>query len=171
MKRIIANRLACWTMLGVLAVALAAIGRPVSGTDADPSAPRTTKKDRKRHWPLPRHYKDVVTDEQKQKIQTIQDEYRPKIQALEKQLKDLRAEEMAKIEAVLTPEQKDQIKKADDEAMQKAKQRKAARSKAAQPTEKGKAEKDKPAEQNKPTEKDNPAEKDKTSPPEPKPAA
>ncbi|MGQ9564282.1 MAG: hypothetical protein ACUVQG_13450 [Thermogutta sp.] len=70
---------------------------------------------------LPMYYARVVTEEQRQKIYAIQREYYPKIAALRKQLEDLIAEQNAKIEAVLTPEQKSELDKIRAEAAAKRK--------------------------------------------------
>jgi hypothetical protein len=161
MKRIIANRLACWTMFGFLAAVVATIGQPGWGADADQPAAKTTKKERKEQkWKgqLPPHYKNVVTEEQKEKIYAIQAEFGPKIRDLQKQLEALKAQQKDKIEAMLTREQKEQIKKAEVEAKEKRKGKKAAKFDAVKPVEKDKATTDKPAE------------KDKTPPAESKPA-
>ncbi len=62
------------------------------------------------------YYTRVVTEEQRQKIYAIQRDYYPKISALRKQLEALIAEQNAKIEAVLTPEQKAEVDKIRAEA-------------------------------------------------------
>jgi hypothetical protein len=52
-----------------------------------------------------------LSKEQKTKIYAIQGDYKMKIADLEKQLKDLKAEERRKMVAVLTEEQKDTLRK------------------------------------------------------------
>ncbi|GAB6165763.1 hypothetical protein JCM19992_17630 [Thermostilla marina] len=65
---------------------------------------------------LPNYYAAVVSEQQRQQIYAIQREYWEKIQPLLKQLEALEAERDAKIEAVLSPEQKAAVQKARDEA-------------------------------------------------------
>jgi len=152
MKRIITNRLACWTTLGFLAVALATVGQSAGGADADQPAKKITKKDRRQRH-LPPYYAKIITEDQKEKIFAIEAEYGPKIQVLQDQLDALKAERQKKIEALLTQEQKEKITKAEAEAKEKKKK---------------KADKSESA---KPGEKDKPVEKDKTPPAESKPAS
>lgn len=73
----------------------------------------------KRSGPLPAHYKDIVTPDQKAKIYQIQDIYRDKIDVLTAQIKTLQAERDAACEAVLNAEQKDKLAKAKAEAAAK----------------------------------------------------
>lgn len=68
------------------------------------------------HPRLPMYYGRVVTEEQRQKIYAIQRDYHPRIAALRKQLEDLLAEQNAKIEAVLSPQQKAELDKIKAEA-------------------------------------------------------
>ncbi len=79
---------------------------------------------------LPAYYARVVTEEQRQKIYDIQRQYHPRIAALRKQLEALEAERDAKIEAVLTPQQKAELEKIREEAAAK---RKASAASAGQP--------------------------------------
>lgn len=51
-----------------------------------------------------------LTDEQKQQVYKIQAEYRSKIRELEQKIKQLRAEELTKATAVLTPAQKTRLR-------------------------------------------------------------
>lgn len=64
---------------------------------------------RARSGQLPPYYRDVVSDEQRQKIYAIQAEYNAQIGELEAKVAQLRKERDAKIEALLTPEQKKRI--------------------------------------------------------------
>ncbi|RMF92814.1 MAG: hypothetical protein D6741_14500 [Planctomycetota bacterium] len=72
---------------------------------------------------LPNYYAKVVSEDQRQQIYAIQREYWEKMQPLLKQLEALEAERNAKIEAVLTPEQKAAVQKARDEAAARRKAR------------------------------------------------
>lgn len=80
---------------------------------------------------LPNNYGRIgLSEKQRNDIYSIQAKYRDQIEALEKQLADLRAKRDAEIEAVLTPEQKQKLEEL----------------KAAPSTEKPAAEPNKPAE-------------------------
>ena len=130
MTKTIVRRLACWTLLGCLAFAVTTVAQPVlSAEDKAPAKTTTKKKERaktkKGRHRLPHYFKDVVGDEQREKIYNIQDEYRPKIAALKAEWKALAKERDEKIEAVLTPEQKRQIDEARAEAKAKRKAKKA----------------------------------------------
>lgn len=130
MTKTIMRRLACWTLLGCLAFAVTTVSQPVlSAEDKAPAKTTTKKKERakakKGHHRLPPYFKDVVGDKQREKIYKIQDECRPKIAALQAELKTLVKERNEKIEAVLTPEQKRQIDEARAEAKAKRKAKKA----------------------------------------------
>jgi hypothetical protein len=60
---------------------------------------------------LPQGWKQLgLSDEQKKKIHSIQDEYGPRIAALKKQVEDLQSEERAKMYDLLTAEQKKALK-------------------------------------------------------------
>jgi len=108
-------RLARWVAGSVL---LAAIGWLVSIAEAQEGAaakaPAAGAKGeaagrRARAGQLPPYYREVVSEEQRQKIYAIQAEYNSQIAELEAKVAQLRKERDAKIEAVLTPEQKKQI--------------------------------------------------------------
>ena len=122
----IANRMTGSLLAIVLAVAFAATAAPAL---ADGPVKGVLRKPRRA---LPAHYAPVVSEEQKQQIHKIQEEYTPQIDALNEQIKALKKERDEKIAAVLTPEQKKQID--DAKAAAKAK-RKAAKPDAAKPTE------------------------------------
>jgi Spy/CpxP family protein refolding chaperone len=110
MVRSFANRVLSLAILVSLAITLTAVEQSALGADSG-----GWRMSGRRHR-LPLHYAQVVTEEQKQKILKIQDEYQPKIEALEK-------ERDAKIAALLTPEQKQKI----EEVSGKAKREKAAK--------------------------------------------
>jgi Spy/CpxP family protein refolding chaperone len=90
-----------------------------SGTAAAQETPKTTppaakakadgKKADKTPGRLPAYYKGVVTDEQRQQIYKIMAEYAPKLADLRAQLNRATKEQDGKIEALLTPEQKQKI--------------------------------------------------------------
>jgi hypothetical protein len=58
---------------------------------------------------LPPYYKDVVTEDQRQAIYRIQEEYGPKIGEAKARLADLQQQQAAKIEALLSPDQKQKL--------------------------------------------------------------
>ena len=123
MRRTVVSRLACWTTLISLAVAFAMVERPVLGADGMAPVRRVLGR-QTRH--LPARYAQVVDEKQRAEIYKIQDEYQPKIDALQSQVNALKKERDEKISALLTPEQKKQI----DAAAAKAKADRKARSKA-----------------------------------------
>ncbi len=108
MVRTFARHVLCRAILVSLAVALTAVERPALAADA-PIKKTLSQKLRGR---LPHYYAAVVHDEQREKIYQIQEEYRPKIEALETQLKTLKKERDAKVAAVLTAEQRKQVEEA-----------------------------------------------------------
>lgn len=82
------------------------------------------KKRRKARGRLPNYYRAAgVTDEQREKIYSIQSSYREKIEPLEKQIAQLRAKMTTEIEAVLTPEQKKKVEELREAAAKKRKKR------------------------------------------------
>jgi Spy/CpxP family protein refolding chaperone len=105
-------------MLLMLAVVFAAAGRPAQGADGKEPVKKMFSKVRERGR-LPAHYAPVVTEEQRQKIYDIQEEYKAKIDPLEAQVKALTKERDEKIAAVLTPEQRKKVEEAETQAKQK----------------------------------------------------
>ena len=119
MLRTIAGRVVGWTALVSLAGVLTTVEQPVLSADG-PVKKAMAKRGRRL---LPKYYDQVTTTaEQQAAIQKIQDEYDPKIEALQTQLKALQKERTEKIAAVLTPEQRKQIEsaKAKDKERRKA---------------------------------------------------
>lgn len=83
------------------------------------------KKRKKARGRLPNYYRAAgVTKAQTEKIYEIQATYRPKIEALEKQLEDLKSKQDAEVEAVLTPEQKKKVEELREAARKKRESRK-----------------------------------------------
>jgi hypothetical protein len=78
---------------------------------------------------LPRHYGKVVTEQQRQKIYEIQTAYEPYLERLELQLDKLTRQRDARIEAVLTPAQLQQIAKWEAAAKAKREKKKKKQSK------------------------------------------
>jgi len=114
MRRNFARRGLSLALLTVLCVCWSASQPSILGAEA-PAKKGLAKKLRGR---LPAHYSQVVTQEQREAIYKIQEEYQPRIQALKDQLAALQKEQKEKIDAVLTPEQKQQVEQAIDKAKQ-----------------------------------------------------
>jgi hypothetical protein len=94
----------------------AAKAKPAAA-DGDDDAPAKAK------GRLPPYYKDIVDAKQKDKIYAIQADFNTKIDALEDQLKKLTNDRDAAVENVLTPEQKEKLKKAKEEGAAKKKKK------------------------------------------------
>jgi hypothetical protein len=107
-ERTFASRLLCWATPLALALAVVTVDRPALG--ADTSVRKALSK--KLRGRLPPYYRSVVTDQQREQIYGIQEEYKSKIEALEVQLKALTKERKDKIAAVLTPEQRKLVEEA-----------------------------------------------------------
>jgi hypothetical protein len=138
-----------WIAVAALAIGVVVVGWPAAGpggpSAAEPAVqaaktpPGTslaeksegTRKFRPR---LPNYFNRVVDEKQRQKIYEIQREYFPKIQALEAQLAALVAERDQKVEAVLTPEQREEVEKLRAEAAARRKGRKRSREEPAEKT-------------------------------------
>jgi Spy/CpxP family protein refolding chaperone len=84
-------------------VATAAPATPPPAVDAAAAKPRAGGRR------LPAYYKDVVTQEQREAIYQIQEEYGAKIAEVKARLADLQQQQAAKIAALLKPEQKQKI--------------------------------------------------------------
>lgn len=70
-----------------------------------------TKKEGKSRGTLPTKWSKIgLSDEQKNKIYSVQSSYRAKVQELESKIKELRAQEKAELEAVLTDSQKTRLR-------------------------------------------------------------
>lgn len=60
---------------------------------------------------LPPNWKQLgLTDEQKRHVYTVQSKYRARMEELQRQLADLRAQERKELEAILTPAQVERLK-------------------------------------------------------------
>lgn len=102
-----------WMVPTLLIVAIGAM------TAAASDGTSTRKPGRLLRGRLPAHYGKVVTEEQRTAIYKIQEEYRPKIEALKAQLEAIEKQRDEKIAAVLTPEQKKQIEQAITQGKEK----------------------------------------------------
>jgi hypothetical protein len=133
MTRTIAGRLVCWMALISLAVVFATTEQPVLGADGKTPVKKLFSR-KGRH--LPPYYAQVVNDKQREEIAKIQEEYQPKIDALQSQLDALKKERKEKIAAVLTPEQKKQVEEAEEAAAKAKANRKSKDSSSGKPAEK-----------------------------------
>jgi hypothetical protein len=125
---------------------------PYASAADQPAAGRVVKKIRAKGH-LPNYYSEVVTEKQREEIYQIQEEYKPKIDALKAQLEALEKEKMDKISAILTAEQKKKVEEAEAAA-------KAKRQKDEKPADEKKIENaDKPAATSKPADTVKPEEK------------
>jgi hypothetical protein len=108
MTRTTLLRLLFWAGLLTLSAGLTCSYTPASAADQYP-ATNATEKSKAPKGRLPPHYAKVVTQQQREKIYTIQEEYRTKIEAARAQLDALVKEEKEKISAVLNDEQKKKV--------------------------------------------------------------
>ncbi|HEX4129101.1 MAG TPA: hypothetical protein VHZ24_03600 [Pirellulales bacterium] len=92
---------------GLCAVAISRAADDPKSTSPEAKAAKKQRADARGY--LPPYYKNVVDPTQREKIYKIQNSYDEKIDALEKQLKELSDQRDAEIEAVLTPEQKKKV--------------------------------------------------------------
>lgn len=91
---------------------------------------------------LPANYSKIgVSEEQRKKIYDIHSKYEDQIDSLEKQIADLKAKQIAEVEAVLTPEQKKALQTATEESKKKAADKKKAAEKSKSDDSKEKSDK------------------------------
>jgi Spy/CpxP family protein refolding chaperone len=91
--------------LGAALLASLLLGTLLNAEQAD------TKETAKYKGYLPTYWKQLgLTDEQKQNVYKVQGEYRTKIDALETQIRDLKAAEKKELEKILTDGQKTRLK-------------------------------------------------------------
>ena len=132
MMRTIAVRLVCWMTLVSLAIVFATPEQPVLGAEGKTVVKKILGR-KGRH--LPAHYSQVITEKQREEIYKIEDEYQPKIEALQKQLDALKKERDEKISVLLTPEQKKQVEQIKEEAAKAKASRKLKGQPTAKPSE------------------------------------
>jgi hypothetical protein len=117
MKRTMTGQLACWTTLILLGITSATLEPFAFAAEAQ----KPTKKLAKRVRRLPPRYAAVVDEKQREEIYKIQEEYQPKIELIENQLKALKKERDQKIAAVLTAEQRKQVEETTTKEKHKSK--------------------------------------------------
>ncbi len=110
MTRTALLRLMFWAGMTTFSAGLTCGNCPALAADVNPLT-KAAEKSKVPKGRLPPHYAKVVTEEQREKIYIIQEEYRTKIEAARAQLNALVKEQKDKISAVLTEEQ---IKKLED---------------------------------------------------------
>jgi len=79
------------------------------------------EKEKKAKGRLPAYYTDIVTDQQRAAIYLIQAKYQAKVTALNEQLLEIAKQQNDEIENVLTAEQKQMLKKAQEAGAAKRK--------------------------------------------------
>jgi len=92
-----------------LALAPASTAAEAPSAAAKSSSAKDRKKPSTPRGRLPAYFGDVVSKEQREKIYAIQQEYTAKLAELRRQLDELTKERDAKIESLLTPEQRKKI--------------------------------------------------------------
>lgn len=108
-------------------VTLVAVGLTTAGqvliAQSEKAADGTAQAEQKteRRGPLPFYFGKLgLSDEQKEKMYGIQDEYEVKLEALRQQIIQLEGERDQKLEAMLTPGQKLRLKELREEAAREA---------------------------------------------------
>jgi hypothetical protein len=109
MKRLNMRQLVGWVMPIAFMTGFLMVDRHVWAADGKAPIKKILSKKGNR---LPAHYASVVNEKQREAIYKIQEEYQPKIESLQKQLKALKKQRDEKISAVLTAEQKKQVEEA-----------------------------------------------------------
>jgi hypothetical protein len=92
----------------------------VRAADEKPAEKKEAKERAKARGVLPDYYAGVVDGTQRDKIYEIQKSYATKLDELKAQMKDLTDKRDAEIKALLTPEQKAKVEKAEAEGKAKA---------------------------------------------------
>jgi len=95
--------------------------QPGATLEAKPDAKTTDADEDDRHAPLPNYFGKIgVSDEQREKLYGVQDDYTAKIEPLQKQIKALLKERDAAMEDMLTAGQKLRLKELRQEARARA---------------------------------------------------
>ena len=120
-------KLEMWKKVLILALALpltaATVGSPLmlgqeKAANTGDAKPAKAAKGR-----LPPYYADIVTEDQRAKIYEIQTKYSKELEALREQIAAVTEKQRAEIESVLSPEQKDKLKKSESDAVAKRKKK------------------------------------------------
>jgi hypothetical protein len=108
-------------------------GPDKTGARPEKSTPDKATAEKKLTGRLPAYFGEVVSKEQRAKIYEIQSRYVEQIVKLREQIEVLEKQQQTDVEAVLTPEQRDQVNKRTAEAKAKRAQRAAAASASDEP--------------------------------------
>jgi hypothetical protein len=111
MMRTFSVGLMCWAV-GLLLADWCVAAEPALAVESPANKPAGKADAKKPHGRLPAHYTQVVNEKQRETIYKIQAEYAAKIEALETQLKAIKAERDERVSAVLTVEQKKKVEEA-----------------------------------------------------------
>lgn len=115
--------------------------KPTSKGATTKGAAAEKKEDKKPVNRLPSNYGKLgLTDAQRDKVYAINEKFEPQLDALEEQIKALRAKRTSETEAVLTVEQKKILKDITDEAKEKGTKAKAKTSDKDAPAAAGKSD-------------------------------
>jgi hypothetical protein len=104
-----------WKKVLLASVFLSTLGLVVG------TASRSIGQEKKTKGRLPAYYGDVVNDAQRQSIYAIQEKYAKQIAALNEQLDTVTKQRDTEVENVLTPDQKEKLRQAREEASAKKK--------------------------------------------------
>jgi len=127
------------TLIAAVIIATSGLAIGLVPNSIGQDAKKTDKTEKKAKGRLPAYYADIVTEEQREKIYTIQAKHQDKIAELTATLAQANKARDTEIEAVLTAEQKMKLKAAMDEAAAK-KAKSAADKKSAEGTKKSSEE-------------------------------
>lgn len=120
MIRLHPTRLVAWIFVAVLGIVCSTAVNRALAQDKTPAAPAGEKASAKKlTGRLPAHYTEVVTAQQREAIYKIQTEYAPRIKDAQAKLAELTKERDDRITALLTPEQKQKLEKAKEQATSK----------------------------------------------------
>jgi hypothetical protein len=112
MHRASLERIVLCNGLVILAISVITWALPARAAEEGAAPPATAAKERQARQPaarLPNYYREIVTEEQREKILAIQRQYAAKIDPLRRELEKLTQERNEKIESLLTPEQRKQL--------------------------------------------------------------
>lgn len=120
-------KLELWKKVLILALALpltaATVGSPLMLGQEKTAETNDAKPAKARKGRLPAYYADIVTEEQRTKIYEIQAKYSKELESLSEQIAAVTKKQREEMEAVLSPEQKDKLKKSEDDAVAKRKKK------------------------------------------------
>lgn len=117
MKKLLSRNLVTAMVTGMM-LALLSSGQVIGQEDA--KKPAATKKVAKKpRGRLPSYFAAVVSQKQREEVYTIQAKYSKQLADLQKQIAELKAQMTKEVDAVLTPEQLEEVNKKREEAAAK----------------------------------------------------